>query len=157
MAKQQQPKEDLIRDATALVQRIELRIAADTITIGFRDNGAASLFHNDEPAYHFNSENQLRRAYDNGLIKSVDGRLIKMVREHSEESVQLKSKPLTDQEQEEFLDRLATSCDSIQAAIKNGECTATRQFPEDADVLSTVTRWLRELKHPVEIATQPNL
>ena len=156
MARREQPKENLIEQATALIQRVELRIAEEVVTIGFRKDGAASLFFNDEPVYHFNAANELRRAYDDGMIKAVDGALVKMKRERTKQAVQLISKPLPDEEQAAFLGELASRCEGVLAAIKNGRCNATRQVPKELDLLTRVAEWLGTLEHPVDVAGKPN-
>ena len=156
MARDERPKEDLIREAVALTERIEFQIAGDRVTVGFRNNGAASLFVNDEPVYHFTSVGELRRAHDDGLLKADDGRLIRMRRERTKDTVQLISTPLTQEEQDEFLAELHSRCQSLLAGFESGECSATRQVPEDANIAARVEWWLRSLKHPVAIAARPN-
>lgn len=156
MARQEQPKEDLIREAVALTERIEFKVAGDCITIGFRDNGAASLFFNDEPVYHFNPDGQLRRAHDDGLLKATDGRLVRMRRERTKNEVQLISTPLSDEEQSEFLEALRVRCESLLAALKSRDAVASRQVPADADVRVRVEAWLGELQHPVTVAARPH-
>ena len=90
MARDESSREDLLREATALVERIELRITApisaahdrdDHVVVGFRANGAASFFFGDDPVYQFNSAGQLRRAYCGGLLfKATHGRLVSLQR-----------------------------------------------------------------------------
>ena len=90
MARDQSSREDLLREATALVERIELRIAGpmsvkhdrdDHVVVGFRANGSASFFFGEDPVYQFNSAGQLRRAYCGGLlIKAAHGRLVSLQR-----------------------------------------------------------------------------
>ena len=59
----------MLGQATALVQRIELRIdnSGTTFVIGFRHDGSTSCYVGDEPYYQFDAENALRRAHWRGL------------------------------------------------------------------------------------------
>ena len=49
MARQEQEREDLLREAVALVERIEVQTAREqgTVVIGFRRDGAASVYFDD--------------------------------------------------------------------------------------------------------------
>ncbi|MCA9269139.1 MAG: hypothetical protein KDA41_11745, partial [Planctomycetales bacterium] len=83
MAKQQHDREDLLREATALVVRAELQLNSDAhpVVAGFRQGGEASFYFGFDPVFQFNSERQLRRAfYDGRLIKAEQGALIALAR-----------------------------------------------------------------------------
>ena len=78
-----QDREDLLAEATALVERIELDVDEmdESIVIGFRPSGAGSIYFGPDAAYHFTSHNRLRRAYANGLLyKAEKRRLISLDR-----------------------------------------------------------------------------
>ncbi|HEX3599001.1 MAG TPA: hypothetical protein VHU84_02590, partial [Lacipirellulaceae bacterium] len=77
MSREESQREDLIREATALVERIEISFDASVsndpdspqqVIIGFRANGALSIFFGEDPVYQFNSAGDLRRAYWNGQL-----------------------------------------------------------------------------------------
>ena len=92
MARQENPREDLLAEATALVERAELRIAgfAEPIVVGFRRNGAASIYFGQDAAYHFNTANELRRAFIGGTLYKADrGRLAALVRRRTAAEVEL--------------------------------------------------------------------
>ncbi len=61
MARKPHPREDFITDATALDQRVELRLPdhAEPIAAGFRSDGSLSLLFGNDPVYQFNSLGQL--------------------------------------------------------------------------------------------------
>src|SRR5258705_63721 len=61
MARQESDREDLLREATALVQRVELVVAGydEPVVCGFRRGGSVSLVFGGEPVYQFNTANQL--------------------------------------------------------------------------------------------------
>ncbi len=64
MARHEEEREDLMRDAKALVDRIELVVPGfeEPVVVGFRTNGAASFYFGQDAVYHFNSQLELRRA-----------------------------------------------------------------------------------------------
>ena len=57
MAREEHARENLIAEATALVERVELLLAGlpEPVVAGFRPDGSASLFFADDPVYQFNS------------------------------------------------------------------------------------------------------
>ena len=62
MAKHEASREDLIRDAVAMVDRAEyVSAAAETVVVGFRSSGAISFYFGDQPVYQFSTERKLRR------------------------------------------------------------------------------------------------
>ena len=78
MVRDERDREDLLAEATALVERISLRIdpQQEPVVIGFRRDGSASFYCAAEEVYHFNSAGQMRRAYVDGqLFKATAGRL----------------------------------------------------------------------------------
>lgn len=68
MARDESRREDLLREATAFVERIELvpssstsKAAETPIVVGFRADGALSVFFGEDPAYQFNAAGELLR------------------------------------------------------------------------------------------------
>jgi hypothetical protein len=160
MAREESHREDLLREATALVERIELRLGtADNpigtgsarascandgpIVIGFRANGALSIFFGDDPVFQFNAAGELRRAYCGGrLIKAVRGRLVSLQRVRHQTEVQLLSQPLTDGEQSAFIASMQQRLRHLADALENGGYRVVGRVPADADVLGRVQEWL---------------
>ena len=152
MARDQSSREDLLREATALVERIELRITSpigaahdrdDHVVVGFRANGSASFFFGDDPVYQFNSAGQLRRAYCGGLLfKATHGRLVSLQRVRQQSETQLLSRQLTDIEQLSFTDEMQTRLRELAGTLQNGCFEVIGQVPAEADVLDRVRNWL---------------
>lgn len=160
MARQEQDREDLLREATALVERAELDVPGlpENIVVGFRLGGAVSFFFGGDPVFQFNTAGQLRRAFRRGrLLKAEDGRLVELerVRQHGE--VQLLRHELNDEQTAEFLqacrDQLLTLRDRLTAA----QFTVVGQVPETADVAGRILRWLTDLPADIAIAQRPNV
>jgi hypothetical protein len=160
MARREIDKEDLLREATALVTRIELAPtdagAGTQMVVGFRQSGAASVFIGSEPVYHFNAADELRRAYcDELLYKAEGGRLVSLRRERKAGEVQLLRHELSDAEQCAFVERMRCELHNFSAALEAGAYRVVGQVPEDGDVLERVRRWLARLGD-ITIAASPH-
>jgi hypothetical protein len=168
MARNESDREDLLREATALVERIELvtrsvdsaaslnASASEPIVAGFRADGALSVFFGANPVYQFNAAGELRRAYLDGLLfKAVNRRLVSLRRERNEREVQLVRHDLSDAEQQVFLAAMSSRLNELSALIHSNEMQVTGQVPEDVDVLTKVRAKLDEHAE-WRIAARPN-
>ena len=159
MAREEYEREDLLRDATAFVRRIEFRSPnGHQIFAGFRRTGAVSLFLDQDPVYHFNSRGQLRRAFaSDRLFKAVDGLLLTMRRERYGGEVQLISRPLDESELAEFLATMRTRMERLQAELRGGQLRVVGRVPEDAEVGAELAEWLTHLlSGPIDVADSPH-
>jgi hypothetical protein len=92
MARNEADREDLMREAVALTERVELSVPGfeELITIGFRSNGAMSIFVGQDPVYQFDPSGRLRRAFVDGfLFRSQHSGLARLERVRTESEVQL--------------------------------------------------------------------
>ena len=160
MAREEQDREDLLREATALVERVELQVAGsdEPIVAGFRREGQMSLFFGADPAFHFNSRNELRRAYAAGrLIKAEQGGLVALKRVRSEEEVSLVRHELDTAETTAFLDLARGRLLKLRAAMAAGAFTKVGQVPDAVDVVARVCVWLESLSEELVIAKSPHV
>jgi hypothetical protein len=156
MAREESDREDLLREATALVERIELRPAngtaaaghadaAESIVIGFRANGAISFFFGADPVYQFNAAGELRRAYCDGLLfKAVRGRLVSLERVRTQNEVQLLKRELSDDDQTAFVARMRQRLVLLNQELNSGSLEIVGQVPQHSDILGRVRSWLAE-------------
>lgn len=158
MAREEEDREDLLREATALVERIELRLPDETETIvaGFRRNGAASLFFGADPVYQFNAMGELRRAYVGGkLYKAERGTLVQLTRVRTADETQLVHRDLAAAETQVLLTSMSTRLrklgEALSAAIVIG------QVPPDGDVLTRVRTELVRFDAAPRIADSPRV
>jgi len=158
MARDESKREDLLGEATALVERVELATAdRATVVAGFRVGGEFSIFFGEDPAYHFNAHNELRRAYRNGLlIKATGRRLISLKRVRTENETQLVRHSLNDAEHDAFVEEMASRLRELQATLAAGAFEITRQVPADIDVFERVRSWLQSCSG-WQIAERPNV
>ena len=160
MARDESNREDLLREATALVERIELMprttVEAAAIMIGFRVDGALSVFFGEDPTYQFNASCELRRAYCAGLLfKAVNGRLVSLRRERTATETQLVRHELTAAEQDDFMASMRVRLSELSALLKT-DTEVRGQIPPDADVLGRVRAWFEQHRE-LQVARRPNL
>lgn len=160
MAKQEHDREDLLREATALVERAEFTIDGydDPIVVGFRRDGSPSAFLGVDPVYQFNKHNELRRAYRNGsLFKAEGGRLVRLQRNRTAKATELIRHELTDAEQQAFLDELVTRITELRNRLGLGGFQLIGQVPTTTSVMDRIQKWLDKLSLPPSPASSPRV
>jgi hypothetical protein len=159
MARHEADREDLLREATALIERVELQIDGETdfVVIGFRPDGAASVFFGASPVLQFNRVGQLRRGFANGqLIKAEQGRLIALNRQRSSTAVNLVRHAMSEAEQAEFLSAARERLNHLQQRLLTRQFRILGQIPRDGAILPRVLTWLDGLPDEIAIARVPN-
>ncbi len=160
MARQESDREDLLREATALVERAELQVTgfAEPVVVGFRRDGAASIFFGSDPVYQFNTANELRRAYVGGLLYKADrGSLIELQRERTQKETALIRRDLREDETGGFLSTMHESLARLADAMTRRACSIRGQWPHDRDVAGRIGRWIGALPQSIKIADAANL
>lgn len=147
-------------EATAFVQRVEVRLAAESaaITIGFRRDESGSLFFGADLVFQFNQRCELRRGYWNGrLIKAEAGQLVALSRMRTPREVQLVRHELDAQETESYVQMFRDKAQALLAAIADGTATVIGEVPDDGHVLDSAAAWLESFSTVIPIADRPNL
>lgn len=160
MARNEADREDLLREATALVQRGEFVLAGheEPVTIGFRRDGAGSIFLGVDPVYQFNAQGELRRGYLHGkLLKAQQGKLVEMTRVRSETALELHSRTLTADETHQVLTQMQDALSKVKSALQDPATTLRGQVPADGDIQAQAIGWLNSLPTPPRIAAGPNV
>jgi hypothetical protein len=162
MAREESEREDLLREATALVERIALapRSASGSATAhvvaGFRRDGGLSIFFGDDPVYQFNAAGEVRRAYCDGkLVKAVGGRLANLSRVRTGGEVQLVRHDLSDAEESAFIQQMTLRICELTANLNDGQFEIVGQVPAGAEVLDRLRSWLN-VHQDWPIASRPN-
>ncbi|MBP87639.1 MAG: hypothetical protein CMJ64_13105 [Planctomycetaceae bacterium] len=159
MARHEQDREDLMREATALVRRVEVALPdqAGTCVIGFRRDGAASVFFGADPVFQFNTQGELRRAFIDGkLVKAELGKLVWLERVRTDTTVQLLRRDFTKTERDAFLAAAQAYLNKLGQYFAK-EIDVVSQVPQAEMVSSDVERWLASLADPIAIAERPNV
>jgi hypothetical protein len=163
MAKEEEDREDLLRDAKGLVDRAEFKLPdfEESVLVGFRKNGAASFYFGQDVVYHFNSQMELRRAHIDDLLYKAEGQqLIAMHRERTETSTTLWNHELSNAEQFEFLCRARDALHGLEKGLNSPELKIigeVRENREEQDSLvERIKAWLKILKENMLVAHKPN-
>jgi hypothetical protein len=158
LARQENAREDLFAEATALVERAEIQFKPEPLVIGFRAGGAASVYFGDGEAYHFDSANRLRRAYQGPRLYKADrGRLASLERRRTADEVQLVRHDLGDAEMARFLDHLARMIGLLKRGFSENRAKLLREVPEGGRVRERIAEWLMGLPDRIEVARSPRV
>jgi hypothetical protein len=160
MALHESDREDLLREATALVERAEYRVSQEPepVTIGFRHDGALSLFLGSDAVFQFTAAGELRRAFVAGLLyKAEQGKLVELRRERSDSEVHLVRRTLATHEQDDFLTAAASRCDAVVRALDRGDMELVGQVPIDGNVATRVVQWRQEHSGVFVVAQRPHV
>lgn len=134
MARQDADREDLMREATALVQRAEWTVPgeSESIVAGFRSDGRLSIFVGPDPAYHFDHQGGLRRAFvDGALYRTAGERLSRLDRSREGGRSELHRSDLTVAETELFFNTMTRRLAGFQAALVDHSATLQQSLPVD--------------------------
>jgi hypothetical protein len=160
MARDESNREDLLREATALVERIELIphgvLSDGHIIAGFRRNGALSIFFGEDPVYQFNAAGELRRAYCDGkLLKAMNGQLVALERVRTDLEVHLVCHELSETEETTLLTQMTTQLREFSASLAANAFGVAGQVPDNFNVLARLKAWF-SVHNQWQIAAQPN-
>lgn len=142
MARTESDKEDLIQEATALVERAEFCRDAPSpdscwqmVTVGYRKNGDVSLYFDQDPLYQFNSNGRLRRAWEGGfLYRSETDTLAKLDRQRDDAKTTLHRSDLTSTELAEFRQRMTRLLTDLHVVLSNDSWVCPRQVSVRGDI-----------------------
>jgi len=160
MPHQSKDREDLLAEATALVERISFRISGydDDIVVGFRPEHSASFYFGADSVYQFTSDGQLRRAFQGELLfKAEKGRLISLRRERTANEVALVRHILDDLETDVLLGQVRHDLETLHDALAKRNFVIAGQVPSAADLVSRVDCWIDEFAGRIRIATSPHV
>jgi hypothetical protein len=158
MARREQDREDLLAEATALVERAALQLPAydEPVVVGFRRDQSASFYFGADPVYQFTQGGLLRRAFVDGQIyKAEGGGLLSLERRRGPAAVELVRHELTDADETAFLVRMRSHFDVLGASWTEGRVRVMGQVPPDVDVIARVRNWLNEFGGKFGIADSP--
>jgi hypothetical protein len=158
MARQESDREDLLREATALVERAEIEVAGEPepVFAGFRRNGAFSLFFGPQFVIQLNVAGEVRRGFHEGcLLKAESGVLVELRRERHDREVQLIRRTWDDAATKAWLLSAEHRIESLRRVLDSGEYRVVGQEPAEAHVLDRVCDWL-DNRGALRIADRPN-
>jgi hypothetical protein len=142
MARHEADREDLMAEASALRERVELALPgeAEKTIAGFRDNGRFSLYFGPDPVFHFDADGALRRAFVAGdLYRSQAQTLARLTRSPTGSAVNLLRHDLDAIELERFLAAMRERLDRLLAALRAGAALVIQQVPPKTELLPRLT------------------
>ena len=155
MAKQEQDREDLLRDGHQMSIRGETIINGIVVTIGFRSLGQLSMYCGADPVFQFNADHQLRRVFFEGERIAADaGRLVLLQRPTRGGKVQFQAIDVPSAKR----DAIVTSLDHWVAELRLAAANEAvwRVANEENDVFIRQLRiWLTKLPVSIDIAATP--
>jgi hypothetical protein len=133
MARTESDREDLIREATALKQRVEWDVPGESepVVTGFKRDGSLSVYFGQDPVYQFNPAGQLRRAYvDDFLYRTQGDTLARLHRERTADETTLVRQDLTEDTLAEFVTTMRSRLTRLTNCIDDQSGTILRQVIE---------------------------
>ena len=157
MAINRQPREDLMREATAYHQRWKLRDANSlTIFVGVRSQGAWSIYFEEDPVYQFNADGKLRRAHFQEQNYAADqGKLNLLVRPNRGGHV-LQTKVYCENNEQAICQDCLNRLQSLLQQIQTSAVQVVDAFPEAVDFQSKVSELIGRAVSDFGIADSPN-
>ena len=138
MARHEAEREDLMREATALARRVEIRVPgfAEPVVAGWRATGWLSVYFGSDPVYHFDAEGRLRRAFVVGeLYRSQGETLSRLHRCRTADATLLERSDLSAGELAAFLGDAAGWLTVLRDSVSRGDAAVTRQAPADGALM----------------------
>lgn len=149
MAKIEQDREDLMKEAVALVRRIEFAPTNrfPSIIAGFRNNGLFSLYLGPDPMFQFDTSGRLRRAFCGGLLYRTQGMaLAQLRRERSSIETTLMRRDLAGVELEQFRSHTLSHVFWLNEQLTSASLAIVRQIPgDDVGLLDDIRHILRQI------------
>ena len=134
MARKEADREDLIREATALRNRVEWQFPdePEPVFAGVRPDGSLSIYFGADPVYQFSNAGGLRRAYVGGFLFRTQGTtLARLNRKRSTEETALLRRDLNTDELSEFLGKMDERLDRLRQVIADGSAIQLRSVSEE--------------------------
>lgn len=167
MAIEEQPRENLMRDAVAYSTRLLLHRANEQPPIfwGMRPDSSWSLYFGEDPVFQFNARSELRRAYvGHQRMAARDGKLYLLLREPALGRVEMAWRYQPEIELEtldhcqhhllqlknELLSDLLQVMEAVAPTAKLSEGSA------EPNVVSLLTNRLASMPWPIVIAVHPH-
>jgi hypothetical protein len=150
MARHESDREDLMAEATALRERVELALPgeAEHTIAGFRDGGRFSIYFGPDPVFHFDADGALRRAFvGRDLYRSQSRTLARLTRTRGRSAVNLLRHDLDAGELERFLAAMRERLDRLQTALHSGAAKVIQQVPADAALLPRLIAAVDSARH----------
>ena len=149
MTRHEADREDLMAEATALRERIELELPghAEHVVAGFRENGNLSVFFGPDPMYQFDATGGLRRAFVAGHLYRSDGHtLARLTRMRQASAVNLVRHDLDAAELAQFLTEMTGVLARLSAALEQDSVRVVQQIAAAGGLQARLLRALDDAR-----------
>ena len=148
MARNEEDREDLMKEATALIRRVELKMddQEELIFAGFKRSGNLSIYFNPDLVYHFDEKERLRRAFIAPFLYRSNGdSLSRLTRVRTETTSELHAKEISETELKEFCDEMQKYILVLLEAMNSSQINIIKQIPDEADLIKELSNSLNQL------------
>jgi hypothetical protein len=146
MARREADREDLMREAAALVRRVEWEVPAEPapVVAGLRRDGSLSVYFGADPVFHFDANAGLRRAFVAGSLWRTQGdTLARLTRVRTSDRTELARHDLTGDELAAFRAEMLGRLEHLSQCLERRQSQVVRQIPSDAEVTTDIAAALR--------------
>ena len=162
MARQEEDKEDLMREASALAERIEMATelngAQVVVTAGYRRDASLSVYFDQDAFYQFTNEGLLRRAWRDGLLYRSQGEtLASLFRNRSGGQVVLERTDLTAEELARFRDTMIALLTALSSSLSSNSIQVQRVVGDCDEILTKLEQSLKHILNCNETFLSPAL
>ena len=158
MARQEQNREDLLRDGKRMRLRAECTIDDVVVVIGFRSEGQVSVYVGADPVFQFNSSSELRRVFLNGKrYAAIQGRLCELTRPGSSERVRFSPRAILAKVEAEITVALESNLAQVQRALGSPETVWRLVGGDFLDFQKRLSDWIASVLDNLKIAETPNV
>lgn len=159
MAGKEEDREDLLAEASALIDRIELQLPTESgnddefVFAGYRSNGFFSIYFGQNRLYQFDKDGRLRRAYiAPDLYRAAYGKLSQLKRRRTEQQTVLERTDLSSQQSLEFVSNMKHHFNILQSHLNRRDCNVHRFVLSDLD--TTQVDLLRRISASIQSIIQ---
>jgi hypothetical protein len=157
MARKTEDREDLVRDATAYIRRIEFVVSGqEPIFVGFRAGGEPSFYFGQDHVLQFNSQYELRRAFwQDRMLASYQRRMNWLQR--GDGRVRVIRTPLTASEYDEFKRASIERLRGLETLLQNDELAVQGEIPAGGNLEAEMSPWLAQHAGELRLARHPGI
>lgn len=159
MARVEADREDLLKEAVALVRRMEFQPidSEESIIVGFRQAGWLSVYFGPDRMYQFDDAGRLRRSYINGLLYRTQGTtLAQLQRQRSDTETALVRHDLDANALAEFRKQAVEKIRWLEGLLRADDFMVARRIPaDDAKLTQDVLAFLEIVLNSPEFLAPP--
>jgi hypothetical protein len=157
MAKQEQDREDLLRDGKQMLLRGECPVDGVVVVVGFRSQGQASFYFGPDPVFQFNENGELRRVFFKGKrFAAIQGKLCELTRQQQSDRVRFVPQEILADVESEMMGFLDRGLAQVQVAIESPDTEWRISGGNAAGFRRQLSEWLANVPADKVIADAPN-